>query len=269
MRNILKKLYKSVYKRIGSNGRRHSEIKVYIISYPKCGRTWLRVMIGKVLCEKYNLPEDLLLDTYTLTKKAGTLRTKFTHDVSSLAAGRDYRTLKPDKTAYKDKKVIFLVREIKDVIVSAYFHATKRKKLFKGSISEFIRSNKYGVKKIVTFYNIWHANMDVPQDFLLVKYEDIHSDTKDMLRKVLNFIGVKDTPESVIENAVAFAKLENMKKFEKGKVFKGSKMTPGDETDPESFKVRKGKIGGYSEYLSAEDIKYIDDVIKEMGCPFF
>lgn len=147
MGNILKKLYKSISKKIWPNGGRHHGINVYIISYPKCGRTWLRILIGKYLCDKYKLSEDFMLDTYTLTSKAGILKTKFTHDVSSLVAGYDYRKLKWDKSIYRDKKVIFLIRNIKDVLVSAYFHATKRKNLFHGSISEFIRSNQYGVKK--------------------------------------------------------------------------------------------------------------------------
>lgn len=272
MQNILKKisrLPKSIKKSLGLKGKnRHSKINVYIISYPKCGRTWLRILIGKALCDKYKLPEELMLDPYTLTSKAGVLRTKFTHDVSSHVAGNDYRKLKSDKKIYKDKKVIFLVRNIKDVLVSAYFHTTKRKNLFKGSISEFIRNNKYGAKKIVTFYNIWQANMNVPSDFMLVRYEDLHADAKGVLSGVLKFIGVEDVQKNILEDAVAFSRFENMKKLEKSKVFKSFKMNPGNENDLESFKVRKGKVGGYKEYLSEEDIKYIDGVIDEMGCPF-
>ena len=33
-------------------------------------------------------------------------------------------------------------------------------------------------------------------------------------------------------------------------------LRPGDVRDPESFKVRRGKVGGYREYLSVEDQEY-------------
>ena len=42
----------------------------------------------------------------------------------------------------------------------------------------------------------------------------------------------------------------------------------GDPADPESYKVRKGKVGGYVDYLSQDHIAYIDDCIRELGNPF-
>jgi len=33
----------------------HRQTKIYVLSYPKCGRTWLRLMIGKALDEHYQL----------------------------------------------------------------------------------------------------------------------------------------------------------------------------------------------------------------------
>jgi len=45
-------------------------------------------------------------------------------------------------------------------------------------------------------------------------------------------------------------------------------MQPGDTNDEESYKVRKGKVGGYLEYLSQDDMNFINQVIKEAGHPF-
>lgn len=41
--------------------------EAFIISYPKTGRTWLRVMLGKALILKYQLNNKMLLDTFNLT----------------------------------------------------------------------------------------------------------------------------------------------------------------------------------------------------------
>ena len=60
----------------------HFKTDAYIISYPKCGRNWLTVLIGKALCEKFNLPDEIMLDTYKVTAASGILRTQMTYDNS-------------------------------------------------------------------------------------------------------------------------------------------------------------------------------------------
>jgi len=38
--------------------------------------------------------------------------------------------------------------------------------------------------------------------------------------------------------------------------------------DPESFKVRRGKVGGYQEYLSVEDLQYAAKALAQLN-PLF
>jgi hypothetical protein len=38
--------------------------------------------------------------------------------------------------------------------------------------------------------------------------------------------------------------------------------------DPESFKVRRGKVGGYGEYLSTEDQQFAADAMTELDRRF-
>ena len=42
-----------------------------------------------------------------------------------------------------------------------------------------------------------------------------------------------------------------------------------DPTDPETFKVRKGKVGGYVDYLDAKEIEYLDNKIEADLDPIF
>jgi hypothetical protein len=42
----------------------------------------------------------------------------------------------------------------------------------------------------------------------------------------------------------------------------------GDVRDPESFKVRRGKVGGYAEYLSVEDQQYAAVAIQKLDPRF-
>jgi hypothetical protein len=249
-----------------------AEANVVIVSFPKSGRTWLRVMLGKALCEQFHLPEALMLDTYRMTEAAGLLRVRFTHDYASIKRGCHYAELPADKSRFRDKKVIFLVRNIKDVLVSCYFQATLRQATsdlgnFTGSISDFVRSDRFGAKKIVTFYNIWHANQAVPAEFLLVSYEDMHRDAAQVLRQTLHVIGFPDPDPAVVAAAVEYARFSNLRAVESQNQFRHVILRPADASDHESYKLRRGVMKGYRDYLSKADIQYIDGVVAEMGCP--
>ena len=246
----------------------HFKTDVFIISFPKSGRTWLRLLIGKALCYNFGIPDENMLDTFSITTGAGILRSRFTHDKSSHGFGYSYYNLPTDKSKYKKKKVVFLCRNIKDLIVSCYFQATKRIGKYECSISDYIRNERYGVKKVATFYNIWHNNMEIPESFLFIRYEDLHRNPEEVLTKVLSFIGLKGIESHVIKKAIDFASFSNMKRMEMNGFFNSPVMRPGENKDKESYKVRRGVVGGYSAYLTKEDVIYIDQRIDEMGCPF-
>lgn len=261
------KIFKSFVARL-KDAYRSRYTDAYIISFPNSGRTWLRVLIGKALCEKFGFSDDIIIDTYKVTSKAGILRTQFIHDSSSIIEDCNYYELPTDKSGYARKKIIFLVRDIKDVLVSHYFQATKRAGSFNGSISDFIRHDKYGAMKIITFYNIWYDNMSKPRGFLLVRYEDMHENPQEVAASVLSFLGLGNVEEEIIRKSVEFASFKNLKNMEKEDYFRSAKIRPADTQDNESYKVRKGVIGGYTSYLSKADIEYIDELILKSGCPF-
>jgi len=238
----------------------------YIISYPKSGRTWLRSLIGKYLCESLSKPDSQILDIDVLAEQAGLPAIKFSHDNSDMHRELSFRELNEDKSDYQNTRVLFMSRNIKDTLVSAYFQATRRTGNLKGTISEFIRTTQFGAIKIVTFYNHWLSNMDVPRSFLLISYEQLQEDPAQALKLALDHIGIEDINTDIVNDAVAYCSFENMKKLERDNAFNSARLKVADQGDPESFKVRKGKVGNYREYLGSEDIDYIDSVIETEGC---
>ena len=46
-------------------------------------------------------------------------------------------------------------------------------------------------------------------------------------------------------------------------------LSPGDPQNPNSFKVRKGQIGGYKDALSSEDIEFWNHIRKVKQNPFY
>src|SRR5207249_4556491 len=121
------------------------------ISYPKSGRTWLRALMGAYLCEANGIQEGLALETEVLAQRAGLPATAFTHDFASHGRGIPWQEWRSRGSEYAGRRVLLLTRNIKDTLVSAYFHATKRRRIFDGPISQFVRSDVFGAKKLVTF----------------------------------------------------------------------------------------------------------------------
>ena len=58
------------------------------------------------------------------------------------------------------------------------------------------------------------------------------------------------------------------KKLEQQGAFESKILRAGDVHDPESFKVRRGKVGGYREYLSLEDQQYAAAALRELDPRF-
>jgi len=248
--------------RVAARNRRMAS---FIVSYPKTGRTWLRVMLGKALIERYSLSEERLLDTYKASRAAGIGPVMFSHGGPRyLFDFRPYDKLTFDADLYRGKKVVHLVRDVRDTLVSYYFQLAKREMLFEGEMSAFLRDARFGAPKIIAYYTQWFRNRNVPRAFLAVSYEQMRAEPVETLTRVLTFLGVADAAR-VAPAAVEYASFENMKKMETGGGFKRKMMQPGDAQDKESYKVRKGKVGGFREYLSDADIAYVDAQIAALG----
>lgn len=250
-----------------------AETEVFVLSFPKSGRTWLTVLVGKALCLHYGYPDEHIPQTLQFTKLIKRERdqrikvTGFGHDRSSLDYRLDYRAMFVDKSEFAGKDVILLVRDPRDVVVSYYFQATRRNGVFDGDLSEFVRDETLGVRKVLAFNKNWYENRDVPRRFELFTYERMHEDPAGVLRTTLDVMGVEGVSEEVIAQAVGYASFDNMKQLEQRDALGAEALRPADPDDPDSFKVRKGEVGGYREYLSEGDIAFIDQVVREMQYP--
>jgi hypothetical protein len=243
-----------------------------VVSYPKCGRTWLRFVLGSyVLNNEGSNP----LELFDLTSQENEFAaTNFTHD--DYPHRKPFDTVCRDKSAYGQTRIALLVRDPRDVLVSYFFQYTKRgDKIeagdpdFDGSLSDFIRHPIGGLLSLVAFYNAWAQNRDIPEDFLLTRYEDFHADPQREFGRLMTFLGWPKVDAGRLEGAISAGRFDNMKKLEESNHFKSARLYPPEDGDPEGFKVRRGKIGGYHDYLSPDDIKYIDDYLDDELDPLY
>jgi Sulfotransferase domain len=243
------------------------DVELCVLSYPKAGRTWLRALIGKVLVDRLGLSERRMLDSEFLARQAGLPSLGFDHDGSAMRFNVRWQDLPTDRAFYRGRRVLLLGRDVRDNLVSAYFQATRRIDAWNGPIGPFLRDERYGVDKLLAFYRIWSASRHIPAAFMYVRYEDLHRDTAGTLGHVLPFLGI-EADAAAIAAAIEYCRFDNLKRAEAEQRFRGTALVPGRPGDPEAFKVRKGKVGGYRDYLAQDDIEYINHAVAERGCEF-
>jgi hypothetical protein len=231
---------------------------VVVVSFQKCGKTWLRLMLSNILQEKFNIKKvKLNLQEMTWFTKAPNIL------ISHGGSTKDNNKIKFENV-FRKKKIILLCRDPRDIVVSLFHGSRTRDKVYDGAnISEFMRDPACGFPKIVSFMNLWaNEYKKRPQDFITVKYEDLKNDTKKELEKITTFIGV-DASDDLLSRTVEYGSFQNMRKMEMEGKINDYRMKPGNKNDPNSFRTRKGKVGGYKDELSQEDQDYIDNQVKE------
>ena len=166
-------------------------------------------------------------------------------------------------------KIILLARDPRDAFVSHYVQLVRRSadtpnELKQKTLSELLRDDAFGIRAIVDTMNRWLKEFGNRQNFLLVTYEALRADPEKTFSTLLAALGEPSPDAAAFAHALAFSEFENMKKLEAAGAFDSKILKPGNVTDPESFKVRRGKIGGYREYLSDEDQRYAAEVMKDL-----
>lgn len=253
---------------------------VVFVSFGKSGRTWLRVMVSHLFRIKHDLPENAILsfDNFHNMEPA-VPKTFFTHDNYI----KDYTGDPASKAPFYDKPVILLVRDPRDVAVSQFFQWKFRLKENKValnnypsreddvSIFDFVMSEVGGgMYEVIQYMNVWAREKDSVERFHLVRYEDLRADSAGELRGMLNFMGITAADDEVAA-AVEYSSFENMKKMESQAQFRlsGGRMMPRDKDNPDSYKVRRAKVGGYRDYFSDEEVAAIDQRLAETLDPVF
>ena len=249
-----------------------------IVSFGKSGRTWFRMLLSRFYARKYGLPEGSLMEFDEFHRANPRVPVLFfTHDnYLKDFAGHDRKS-----DLYAGKRIILLVRDPRDTAVSQYFQwkhrIVARKKEINGypsgdvDIHDFITGEAAGIPKIIAFMNAWARDIEAFPSLLLVKYEDLKSDTARQLGLTLAFLGEQPT-DAEIADATQYASVENMRKMEQenaGKFGANARLKPADANDPSSFKVRRAKVGGWRDYVTEEQADAIDGMVRDRLDPLY
>jgi hypothetical protein len=244
-------------------------VDVWVISYPKSGRTWHRLLVGTYIALKHRSDLSRAADPARLCRAHRLPVIHYTHngaDFMNYLDADDSRVADP--TFWRGKKVIFLTRDIRDTLTSAYFHALWRSNRFGGSLADFIRDRTTGAEKLLTALNRWHCNRELASNHLHIRYEDMHVDAASVLRGTLEFCGFQELDETIIRRAAKFCEADNMRKLEQKRFFRSSRLRLASEGEARGAKVRNAKIGDYINHMTDKDIVFIHRIQEQIGNPF-
>ena len=223
----------------------------FLVSYPKSGNTWMRFLIANLLHQN---PPVGLLEADCLIPSVDGKTKKFFDEMKSPRVIKSHFSFIP---AYK--RVIYVVRDPRDVVMSQYHYQIKRGVLEAGAaLDDFVQRF---LKGEVCPYGSWGDNVgswtatrrDDP-NFLLLRYEDMLADVTTGATKISKFLGFGQDATR-IATAVERSSLENMRKVEKAEGKKWDS-TKGTRQDMSFF--RSAKSGEGRATLSRESIERME-----------
>ncbi|WP_297773350.1 sulfotransferase domain-containing protein [uncultured Roseovarius sp.] len=250
-----------------------------VVSFGKSGRTWLRVMVSRLYQQVYDLPEDTLIGFDNFHNMDGRVpRLFFTHDNYI----GDYTGHTDSKVDFYDKKVLLMVRDPRDVAVSQFFQWKFRMPAEKkalndylpdgddSSVFDFVMHDGGGLPKVIDFMNIWARERDNLRALSVIRYEDMRASPHETLTQVAKFLDIP-ADAARIQEAVDYASFENMKKKEADSSFRmsGARVAPGDKSNPDSYKTRRAKVGGFRDYFEDDQIESINALVAKTLDPVY
>ena len=246
----------------------------WVVGYPKCGNTWFSLMLRKALALSYALPDEALARALSDWRPVAALRRVpaigMTHHMP-LFNSESYRTMSLDLRLFRGRRVVLLIREPKDVLVSLYMHNVHReaRPLYHGDVNAMAHSEIYGIEKYLTYYATWYAHRAEPKNLMLVRYEDLSHEPGAVLAAALDFLGIPRVTDALVREVVAYASFENMRRLETADTLRLPSLSPPPTRRAEGFKVRKGVIGDHVNHLAPATIAHIDRRVAESLPAFY
>ncbi len=250
---------------------------VLVVSYTKSGRTWLRVLLSNYYSRRFGLSDKELIDGDNFHRQ----QTEVPKIFFAPDTRFPYPELGPPKVhAAPHQKIVFLVRDPRDVAVSLFFHVRnraserelRRKKIPPGAreldIDSFVLDPSFGAGRMIGYLNRWAEQRHTLRQAHLLRYEDLRADTEAVFADLLAFIGETVDPEQVAET-VRFASFQSLQQKEREGYFNSDRLGQTRAGDAETAQVRQGRVGGYRSALRPETADRLDRLVAERLDPGF
>ena len=231
----------------------------FVVSYPRSGNTWTRFLIANLLHPDLNVSftniEKLIPDTSSQSNRAlkGTPRPRIikTHEYFD----------------HRYPKLIYIVRDPRDVALSYYDFQRKYMQISDDYPLEQYVGDFVNGRLISADWGTWSENVSSwiftrgnSPTFLLLRYEDLMSDTEHELIRIANFLGGETDPTR-IQQAMERSSADRMRKLEKQEEDKWVATKTRRKDIP--F-VRVAKSGGWRSSLPESCVRQIESAWGEL-----
>ncbi len=268
---------------------------ILLVSYPKSGNTWTRFLLGNLMntdCRiTFSNVERKVPDIYGASK-------------NTLKKTPRPRLLKSHECFDpRYRRVIYVVRDPRDVAISAYHYDRKGKNItdefpletyittrfmktdeYFGTWGEHAGSWLVNPKNILQISRLksdylgtmgswgenvmsWLGARGHDREFLLVRYEDLLEDTQREMTRISEFLDLRVSAEQ-ISQAVELSTAENMRKLE---VAQNDQWVTTKESRKDIPFVRSAKSGQWQQALPAVSVAEIESawgpVMQLLGYP--
>ena len=235
----------------GSRNLKIYEDDVFLVSYPKSGNTWTRFLVCNLLHPDqpadFSNIDELIPDPEGLSKR----------HLAQLPRPRVIKSHQYFHPAYS--RVVYIVRDPRDVAVSQYHFRRKRRVIADElPIEEFLPDFLSGA---YSPYGSWGENVaswlstrSGDPNFLLLRYKDMVANTVAELAKIAEFLRI-DADEARLALAAERSSADRMRKLEKQQPLSWS--TTRDTRQDLPF-VRAARTGSWKHELPESCVSEIE-----------
>lgn len=208
----------------------------FLVSYPKSGNTWLRFLVANLV--QPDPPVTLVGADLLIPAVDGQSKKHF----NQMATPRIIKSHYPFLESCK--RVIYVVRDPRDVVMSQYHYQIKRGVLAPGApVDAFVdRFLEGGVCPYGSWWeNVasWLAARSRDPQFLLVRYEDMQADILKETERVARFIGIDPDPGR-FATAIERSSARHMRELE---IAERNRWASTKGTRQDMFFIRSGSSG--------------------------
>ena len=211
---------------------------IFLVSYPRSGNTWTSLLLSNYVSEldydKHGIESSVVSELYYIPKEV-------------LAQRPRPRVIKIHAPFEESlPRVIYLVRDVRDVAVSYYYFYLKNQ----GEITfeDYLKRFNAGTLDRFGLWNYhvnsWLDHREESENFLLVRYEDLKADPHQQLSRMVKFIWGEVDSER-IDFAIKATDISRLQKSEQ-------KSNWFSETNTDINFFRKGIVGDWKNYFSPD-----------------
>ncbi len=226
---------------------------VFLVSYFRSGSTWARFLLGNFI------HQDEAVTFANVDRRVPSIYVWPDRVLRSLPrVMKSHECFDP-----RYPKVIYIVRDARDVAVSFYYYNLKVREIPEGyPMDQFV--TRFIAAKIVGYADragswedhvmSWVRMRESSGNFLLIRYEDLLSDPAHELARLAPILGVEAAPAR-IERAISLSSAEQMRSLEQKQSHQWGATRDSRKDIP--F-VRDAKSGGWRKKLSESSVKNIE-----------